>query len=94
MIPYKGNLKYKIYDIYKTRSKKSDGTYKITRRCEDIFTLDIETTSAWLTNEGKVKGYKKGKSTEYWNSLRPIALCYLWQFSFNNHVYYGRDSCV
>ena len=90
MIPYKGNLKYKIYDIYKTRSKKSDGTYKITRRCEDIFTLDIETTSAWLTNEGKVKGYKKGKSTEYWNSLRPIALCYLWQFSFNNHVYYGR----
>lgn len=91
MIQYINNLKYVGYDIHKTRSRHSDGSYKIIKRCEDILTLDIETTSAWLTKDGKVKGYKKGKSTEYWNSLEPLALCYLWQFSFNDKVYYGRN---
>ena len=91
MIKYNHNLKSKSFNIIKKRSHHKENDYRITRKCEDIFTFDIETTSAWLTKTGKVKGYKKGKSNDYWNNLQPIALCYLWQFSFNDTVYYGRE---
>lgn len=87
---YKNDLKKEIFDITIKKSHHKENDYRINRKCEDIFTFDIETTSAWLDGN-KVRGYKKGKSTEYWNNLKPIALCYLWQFSFNDKVYYGRE---
>lgn len=58
---------------------------------DDIFTFDIETTSAWINEHGNIIRYKKGRSAEYWNSLEAVALCYLWQFSVNDTVYYGRE---
>lgn len=87
---YNHNLKNEVFNITVKKSHHKENDYRVTRKCEDIFTFDIETTSAWLDGD-KVKGYKKGKSTEYWNNLKPIALCYLWQFSFNSKVYYGRE---
>lgn len=57
---------------------------------ESILTFDIEVSSGWLEN-GKVIGYTKGKSAEYWNELIPLALCYIWQFSCDGEVYYGRE---
>jgi len=57
---------------------------------KDIIVLDIEVTSAWIEN-GKVIGYEKGKSAEYWNGLIPLALPYIWQISYNDKVYYGRE---
>lgn len=92
MIEYNGQLKDYEFNITKTTShhKGKDGKYKSTFNCEDIFTFDIECTSAWLENY-KIIPYTKGKTAEYWNNLEPIALCYIWQFSCNGTVYYGRE---
>ena len=80
------NERYEI-EVTRTYSKKQGTSYH--RYCNDILTFDIETTSAWLEN-GKIKGYETGHDNEYWNNLTPLALCYIWQFSFNDKVYYGR----
>lgn len=92
MIPYSGNLIDKKYNIISKKShhKNNDGTYNTKVMCEDIFTFDIETTSAWIDN-GKVIPYIEGKDSEWWSKREPIALCYIWQFSFNDEVYYGRE---
>lgn len=88
MIPYSSQLENVEYEVSKSRNHHGRGT---TYYCEDIMCFDIETTSAWITPDGKIVTYEKGKSTDYWNSLVPLSLCYLWQFSFNDQVYYGRD---
>ena len=87
-----GQLKYIKLDIEVKRShhKKKDGKSNYTRYCNSIMTFDIETTSAWLEN-GKVIPYTKGKEADYWNELQPLALCYIWQFSCDGKVYYGRE---
>lgn len=89
---YSGQLEKTEYNIIskKAHYKNKDGTYQVKEYCENIFTFDIETTSAWLEN-GKVIGYRKGESAEYWNSLTPLSLCYIWQFSIDDTVYYGRE---
>ena len=86
---YLNQMQNERYEIEVTRSysKKQGTSYH--RYCNDILTFDIETTSAWLEN-GKIKGYETGHDNEYWNNLTPLALCYIWQFSFNDKVYYGR----
>lgn len=91
MIEYTNQMKNVRYNIETKRSytKKKGTTYH--RYCNDILTFDIEVTSAWIDENGKIKGYEKGKSAEYWNSLTPLSLCYIWQFSFNDTVYYGRE---
>lgn len=74
--------------------RQADGTRKYkqaAKKCYDIFTFDLENTNAWVLPDGTVTGYVKGKSAEYWNSLTPVALVYIWQFSINDKVYYGRD---
>lgn len=86
---YKSQLKDVTYNTYACKHEYNDKTiYK--RACDDILTFDIECTSAWL-KDGKVIPYEEGKSNEYWNSLVPLSLCYVWQFSFNDKVYYGRN---
>lgn len=87
---YTNQMKNSSFYVETKRSytkKKGDEIHKY---CNDILTFDIEVTSAWL-EDGKVIGYRKGKDAEYWNSLEPLALCYIWQFSFNEKVYYGRE---
>ena len=90
METYVEQMKHQTYNIEtkRTYSKKS-GT-QFNKYCNDILVFDIEVTSAWLEN-GKIVGYKKGYDNDYWNSLTPLALPYLWQFSFNDKVYYGRE---
>lgn len=92
MVKYDGQLKDYEYNIdtVKSHHKGKDGLYKTTKYCNDIFTFDIECTSAWL-EDGKIIGYRKGESNEYWNNLQAVALCYIWQFSCNGVVYYGRE---
>lgn len=93
MIKYNGQLKEAIFNIRKVRShkKKTEKSKPDKEYCDDIFTFDIETSSAWLDEDGNVIEYVRGKSAEYWNSLVPVALPYIWQFSFNDTVYYGRE---
>lgn len=57
---------------------------------DDILVFDIEVTSAWLEN-GKLIPYRPGMPADYWNDLKRYALPYVWQFSINDEVYYGRD---
>ena len=93
MVKYVGqmkDIKQNIEAIRIHRKKKGKDTqYK--KYSNDILTLDIETTSAWINEDGEIISYEVGHSAEYWNSLQPLALCYIWQFSFNDTVYYGRE---
>lgn len=90
---YKGQMKEVPIDIEKHRKhhKQKKGKLATTYYCNSVLTFDIETTSAWILENGKITGYEKGKDAEYWNSLIPLALPYLWQFSCDGNVYYGRE---
>lgn len=89
---YDGQLKRFTFNIERHRShhKKENKKDTITIYNNTILTFDIEVTSAWLEN-GKVIGYSKGKDSDYWNELTPLSLCYIWQFSCDGKVYYGRE---
>lgn len=91
MIEYNGQMKDIELNIKTVKShRKKNGKYPVKRFCNSIFTFDIEVTSAWLEN-GKVIQYEKGKDAEYWNSLQALSLPYIWQFSCDGIVYYGRE---
>lgn len=84
------NVEYDI-ELHRTKARRKGEKTKITKYCNDILTLDIEVTSAWIDEKGEVIGYRKGELEEYWNGLEKLALPYIWQFSFNENVYYGRE---
>lgn len=90
---YKGQLKTAQYNIreYMIKGKVPAGEKKKRKACEDIFTFDIETSSFWLDDKGNVIEYHPGESSEYWNKLKPMSIPYIWQFSMNDTVYYGRE---
>ena len=85
MKPYAHQFRYiRPKVIHKKKGRKKKYLSK------DIIVLDIEVTSAWI-DEGKVIGYSKGLPAEYWNDLTPLSLPYIWQISYNEEVYYGRE---
>ena len=88
MIKYTDQMKTQKLNIVKKRKGRKKKTEK---KCIDILTFDIEVTSYWITKAGKIIGYKPGKKADYWNDLEKGSLPYIWQFSFNDTVYYGRD---
>ena len=92
MIKYAKQMRYYDYDIEK-RTVKKNKKRKTEKYINNIMTLDIEVSSAWLEN-GKVIGYRKGADKEnenYWNDLVPLCLPYIWQFSCDDNIYYGRE---
>ena len=93
MILYTDQLKDQKWNITTKRShhKGKDGKYKTDKYLNDIITFDIECTSAWIDETGQIITYKKCMGNDYWNNLQPLALCYLWQCSVNDTVYYGRE---
>lgn len=86
----KKRIKDHVFNIEEVTLKKRRMTKKI-KRCLDIFTFDIEVTSAFIDPERGIIAYEPGKSAEYWNDLPKLALPYIWQFSINDTVYYGRE---
>jgi len=76
---------YRVKGADKRKYKKSKP------RCLDIFTFDVENTNAWLNDDGEVIGYEQGHNADYWNSKTALSLVYIWQFSYNNIVFYGRE---
>lgn len=87
---YKNQLQefnFNTESVRKRKGKKS----RTEKHSKDILVFDIETTSAWKTEENKIISYEKGKSADYWNGLTPLALPYLWQFSVNDRVFFGRE---
>lgn len=57
---------------------------------DDIMCFDIETSSAFLHKGGNELEPYTGKSQEYYRNCEKFALCYIWQFSINENVFYGR----
>ena len=88
MILYKDQLRNQKYQIKKVRKGRKKKTVKY---CLDILTFDIEVTSAWMSDEGELIGYTPGKDADYWNDMEKFSLPYIWQFGFNDTVYYGRN---
>lgn len=88
---YDGQMNRQKYDVETKRSYTKKKGHVYHRYCNDILTFDIEVTSAWIDEHGDIIGYRKGEDNEYWNTLTPLSLCYIWQFSFNDNVYYGRE---
>ena len=85
MVEYTGQLKDYSFNVeYKLEKGKAK------KLCNSIMVLDIEVTSAWI-KEGSIIGYETGHDAEYWNSLTAVALPYIWQFSCDGIVYYGRE---
>ena len=86
MIRYTGQLK-DIKPATIKRTKKGKAIYM----CTDILTFDIETSNLYRDKSGRIFRYEPGKSAEYWNELEKFAIPYIWQFSYNDTVYYGRE---
>lgn len=57
--------------------------------CNNIFTLDIETTSA-VCKDGKAYSYDTKHNPEYYKEYNKIGVCYIWMLSIDDNVYYGR----
>lgn len=83
---YTGQLKNEIFHSHTVIRRK-----KAVKFSTDVLTFDIEVSSGWINQHGNVIRYHKGHSNEYWNSITPVSLCYIWQFSYNEKVYYGRE---
>lgn len=86
MIKYVDQMKTQKLNTVKRRKRGLP-----VKKSLDILTFDIEVTSAWLDPVKGIIPYSKGKPAEYWNSMEKFALPYIWQFSFNEEVYYGRN---
>lgn len=88
---YKNQLKDYNWHIREEKKHRRNryGIY-VNKYCEDIVTLDIEVTSAWI-QDGKVIGYHPGEEADYWNNLEPVAVPYIWMVSVNDRVFYGRE---
>lgn len=80
-----GSIRNFKYNIHPVRNRKKLEFYS-----DDILTFDIEVTSAWL-KDGKLIPYEPGHDAEYWNDMQRYAIPYIWQFSINDIVYYGRE---
>lgn len=74
-------------------------TYKNKRtNCDNnIFCLDMEVTSSWLTDTGEVIGFNPylfptfKETFNFYNKVcTPLSLVYIWQFGVNDKVFYGR----
>lgn len=55
----------------------------------NIFTFDIETSSAFLIN-GQLQPFDYSKPKEYYKDFEKISFMYIWQFGIDDVVYFGR----
>lgn len=85
---YEGQLKDYNWNITSKRNHHKGRKGK--SYCNNVICFDTESTSAWIEN-GKVIGYTPGIADEYWNSLEPISLCYIWMCAVEDDVYYARE---
>ena len=77
------------FNLPKARKDK-DGK-KRAPYCKDIFVLDIETTSLFINEEGEASVFDYSKDNKYYKNTKKAGIMYIWQFSINDTVYYGRS---
>lgn len=85
MYKYSGQLKNAKFNF-----KRAVVKGERVKKCLDIFTFDIEVTSAWMKDD-KLIAYEPGHDNDFWNDKEKYAIPYIWQCSFNDTVYYGRE---
>jgi hypothetical protein len=56
---------------------------------DNIYTFDIETTSMFK-HDGGVEMFNEKNRPKYYSDTEKIGFMYIWQFSINERVYYGR----
>ena len=57
---------------------------------DNIYSFDIETTSIFLSAKNDIIDFDYSKKPEYYADFDKIGFMYIWQFSINSDVYYGR----
>lgn len=57
---------------------------------DDIMCFDIETSSGFLHKDSDTLEPYLGKSKKYYEDCKKFAICYVWQFSVNDNVFWGR----
>ena len=78
------------FTTWKKRRNPQTAKLKSLTYCDDILTFDIETTSCYLTPDGKIEMYDYNKSEAYYRECEKIGFMYIWQFAINDFVMYGR----
>lgn len=70
---------------------KSGGKYRNKMLCDDIFTIDTETTSDYIDENGKPFMFDYDNPDKAQNAVKH-SVCYLWQFGINEDTrYIGRS---
>lgn len=88
---YAGELLNYPFSIRVVRNHKKGKSDEKKLFCEDIFTLDIETTSFFYDENLKPFLYEEGKDPDYYKQFNAGSLPYMWQFGINDKYYYGRE---
>ena len=57
---------------------------------DDIMCFDIETSSGFLHKDSDTLEPYLGKSKKYYEDCKKFSICYVWQFSINGNVFWGR----
>lgn len=66
--------------------------YKKSNIDEDtIFCLDIEVSSFWIDEKNNIIEYDNTLTDEYYNKCKKGSCVYIWQFSIEDTIYYGRE---
>lgn len=57
---------------------------------QTIYCFDIETSSGFLNNKGEVIAFDRNNGKKFYQNKVKVSLCYIWQFSIDDTVIYGR----
>lgn len=57
---------------------------------DDIMCFDIETSSGFLHKDSDTLEPYLEKSKKYYEDCKKFSICYVWQFSINDNVFWGR----
>ena len=74
---------YKDYNYEDIEKLSYIHNVKGEKYCNDIFTFDIETSSAFFIN-GKWRKFYFTLNADYYKKCKKVAWCYIWQFSINS----------
>lgn len=69
-------------------SRKKNVEYKV--MSDDILTFDTETSTGFFW-DNEIHPYIPYLPDSFYNEVPKYNLCYIWQFSFNEETYYGRE---
>lgn len=58
---------------------------------DSIYCLDIEVSSFWIDKNKNIIEYDSKLSDEFYNSCDKGSCVYIWQFSIDDDIYYGRE---